>query len=77
MTSVTSKGNVSRSWANYDAAGSSSSLGRAITRLATSTCTETAVLIVKRDLDNKEPMKGTASHRILTLIAELESEGLF
>jgi hypothetical protein len=34
------------------------------------------VLIVKWDLDNRKPMKGTASRRILTLIAELESEDL-
>jgi hypothetical protein len=33
-------------------------------------------LIVKWDLDNKKPMKGTVTRRILELIAELESEGL-
>jgi hypothetical protein len=33
-------------------------------------------LIVKWDLDNKKPMKGAATARILELIAELESEGL-
>jgi len=34
------------------------------------------VLVVKWDLDNKKPMKGSATRRILALIAELESEGL-
>jgi hypothetical protein len=33
-------------------------------------------LIVKWDLENGKPMKGTPSRRILALIAELESEGL-
>ena len=33
-------------------------------------------LIVKWDLDNKTPMKGAATRRILNLIDELESEGL-
>ena len=33
-------------------------------------------LIVKWDLDNKRPMKGVPTRRILELIAELESEGL-
>jgi len=33
-------------------------------------------LIVKWDLDNKKPTKGTVTRRILELIAELESEGL-
>lgn len=33
-------------------------------------------LIVKWDLDNQRPMKGEATRRILTLIAELEAEGL-
>ena len=33
-------------------------------------------LVVKWDLDNKKPMKGTASRRIRQLIEELESEGL-
>jgi hypothetical protein len=33
-------------------------------------------LMVKWDLDNQKPMKGTATRRILKLIAELESEGL-
>jgi hypothetical protein len=33
-------------------------------------------LIVKWDLENGKPMKGTASGRILALIAELVSEGL-
>lgn len=33
-------------------------------------------LIVKWDLDNQKPMKGSASRRILDLIAELETEGL-
>jgi hypothetical protein len=32
-------------------------------------------LIVKWDLDNQKAMKGSASSRILDLIAELESEG--
>jgi len=32
--------------------------------------------VVKWDLDNQKPMKGSASRRILQLIAELESEGL-
>ena len=32
-------------------------------------------LIVKWDLDNQKSMKGSASSRILELIAELESEG--
>jgi len=33
-------------------------------------------LIVKWDLDNRNPMKGSATRRILELIAELEAEGL-
>jgi hypothetical protein len=33
-------------------------------------------LVVKWDLDNKAPMRGVASRRVLTLIAELEAEGL-
>ena len=33
-------------------------------------------LIVKWDLDNLKPMKGSATRRILELIAELEAEGL-
>ena len=33
-------------------------------------------LIVKWDLEDEKPMRGTASGRILALIAELESEGL-
>ena len=33
-------------------------------------------LVVKWDLDNKKAMKGTASRRILELIAELEAERL-
>jgi hypothetical protein len=33
-------------------------------------------LIVKWDLDNRKPMKGAATRRILELIAELEGEGL-
>jgi hypothetical protein len=33
-------------------------------------------LMVKWDLDNRKPMKGAATRRILALIAELESEGL-
>ena len=33
-------------------------------------------LVVKWDLDNKQPMKGKASRRELELIAELEAEGL-
>lgn len=33
-------------------------------------------LIVKWDLDNKKPMKGRATRRVLELIAQLESEGL-
>ena len=33
-------------------------------------------LIVKWDLDNQKPMKGSATRRILALIAELEAEGL-
>jgi len=32
-------------------------------------------LVVKWDLDNQKPMKGSASSKILELIAELESEG--
>ena len=32
-------------------------------------------LVVKWDLDNKLPMRGHATRRILTLIEELESEG--
>lgn len=32
-------------------------------------------LIVKWDLENRRPMKGEASRRILKLIEELESEG--
>jgi len=33
-------------------------------------------LIVKWDLQNRKPMKGKASRRILKLIEELEGEGL-
>jgi hypothetical protein len=33
-------------------------------------------LVVKWDLDNKRPMKGRASRRLLESIAELEAEGL-
>ncbi len=33
-------------------------------------------LIVKWDLDNQRPMKGSATRRIVALIAELEAEGL-
>ena len=32
-------------------------------------------LVVKWDLDNQKPMKGTASRRIIQLIRNLESEG--
>ncbi len=32
-------------------------------------------LVVKWDLDNQKPMKGSASRRVLKLIQELESEG--
>jgi Domain of unknown function (DUF4160) len=32
-------------------------------------------LVVKWDLENKKPMKGKASARVLKLIAELEAEG--
>jgi hypothetical protein len=35
-----------------------------------------AKLVVKWDLDNKVPMKGVASRRVLALIAELEAEGV-
>jgi hypothetical protein len=33
-------------------------------------------LIVKWDLDDQKPMKGTATRRVLELISELEAEGL-
>ncbi|MEX2299550.1 MAG: DUF4160 domain-containing protein [Bryobacterales bacterium] len=33
-------------------------------------------LVVKWDLDNRLPMKGKASRRVLNLIEDLESEGL-
>lgn len=33
-------------------------------------------LVVKWDLENKLPMEGEASRRILSLIEELEAEGL-
>jgi hypothetical protein len=33
-------------------------------------------LVVKWDLDNQKPMKGSATRQMLTLIADLESEGL-
>ena len=33
-------------------------------------------LVVKWDLENRLPMKGNATRRILSLIEELESEGL-
>lgn len=33
-------------------------------------------LVVKWDLDNKSPMKGSAPRRVLELIAELETEGV-
>ena len=32
-------------------------------------------LVVKWDLDNRLPMKGAASRRVLALIAQLEAEG--
>jgi hypothetical protein len=32
-------------------------------------------LVVKWDLDNKKPMKGAASRRLLDLIRDLEAEG--
>jgi hypothetical protein len=35
-----------------------------------------AKLVVKWDLDNRVPMKGVASRRVLALIAELEAEGV-
>ena len=33
-------------------------------------------LVLKWDLDNKKPMKGKASGKVLSLILELEAEGL-
>ena len=33
-------------------------------------------LIVKWDLENRQPMTGRATRRVLSLIRELESEGL-
>jgi hypothetical protein len=33
-------------------------------------------LVVKSDLDNKKPMKGSATRQVLALIARLEAEGL-
>jgi len=33
-------------------------------------------LVVKWDLDNRRPMKGKASRRVLDLIEKLEAEGL-
>jgi hypothetical protein len=33
-------------------------------------------LVVKWDLENQKAMRGSATRRILSLIAELESEGL-
>jgi len=33
-------------------------------------------LVVKWDLDNKQPMKGRATRKLLESIAELEAEGL-
>ena len=33
-------------------------------------------LVVKWDLDDKQPMKGSAPRQVLSLIADLESEGL-
>ena len=33
-------------------------------------------LVVKWDLDNKKPMKGSATRQVLALIADLEAEGL-
>ena len=32
-------------------------------------------LVVKWDLDNKKPMKGTASKKLLDFIGDLENEG--
>lgn len=32
-------------------------------------------LVVKWDLDGKQPMKGRATRRVLEIIAELEAEG--
>ncbi len=33
-------------------------------------------LVVKWDLENKKPMKGKASRKVLALINQLESEGI-
>jgi hypothetical protein len=33
-------------------------------------------LVVKWDLDNRRPMRGRASRRVIELIEDLESEGL-
>jgi Domain of unknown function (DUF4160) len=33
-------------------------------------------LVVKWDLDNRKPMRGSASRRVIELIEDLESEGL-
>jgi hypothetical protein len=33
-------------------------------------------LVVKWDLDNRKPMKGAATSRVLRLIARLEAEGV-
>lgn len=33
-------------------------------------------LVVKWDLDGKQPMKGRATRRVLEIIAELEAEGV-
>ena len=35
-----------------------------------------AMLVVKWDLENDKPMKGEATHQILSLIEELKLEGL-
>jgi hypothetical protein len=50
--------------------------GKEITRRGMSMSIETASLIVKWDLDNRKPIKGKPTKRVIDLIAMLQSEGV-
>ena len=57
-------------------AGATNFNSQALPPVVTSGPRGQAPLVVKWDLDNRVPMKGAASRRILALIAELEAEGV-
>ena len=63
-------------WASTDAAATCSSHAKADHPPRHVHVYRDGTLIVKWDLDHQKPMKGTATSRILALIAELEVEGL-